>query len=413
MITSYPEVGEFVRIDTNGKEVSQVNSAFGEQIVTILSPQWQQSFEYTVSNTELNNNTITNSGSVTQSNAMALISSGATANSTARLSSAAHLKYRAGLGGSFRFTAKFTTPVAGKFQYAAIVDEVGVVAEFKNGYALGYNGTVFTVARFQNDVLFQIVQSSWDDPLDGTGSSGMTLSPTNLNVFYIQFQYLGAGAIYFITEDPATGIPFKFHTIQYSNSNTVPSTFNPNFHVTFFVNNGSTTSNLTLSTASYGYFVEGFTQLKELHQPQFSTGDKTKSSVTAEVAICTIRNKTLYASKNNFIMVQLERAAGSAEASSANNLADIRLVKNATLGGTPVWADINTANSVVEIDVAGTTVTGGKELMNYPLAGKNDKIFESLLPYGIILHPGDSVTLAGSSSNAATIHASLLWKELF
>jgi hypothetical protein len=162
------------------------------------------------------------------------------------------------------------------------------------------------------------------------------------------------------------------------------------------------------------YFVEGVTKHIERQQPQFSSGEKTKASVTSEVAIFTIRNKATYASKTNFIDLLLENIGGSIEASAANNLGKIRIIKNATLGGSPSYADIEATDSIVDIDTAGTTVTGGKTLQVVSLAGKNDRISEGdLTNYEIILSPGDTITVAGTSANSATINASLLWKELF
>ena len=173
-----------VRYDSKGIEVVQLNSAFGGQITVTPSPQWQQSFEYTVDNTDLNENIVSNSGTVTQANAMANISTGTTTGSEARLKSTHHARYKAGFGGIARFSARVTAGVAGTFQYAGLVDEhSGVGAEFLNGYAIGFNGVTPTVTRFQNDTLFEIVQSNWDDPLDGTGPSKVTMDFTKLNVF--------------------------------------------------------------------------------------------------------------------------------------------------------------------------------------------------------------------------------------
>lgn len=402
-----------VNRDSQGRELVQLSSAFGEQAVIELSPQWQQSFEYTVDNTELNSKILVGTGTVTQANAMAVISTGGTAAGQATMRSTHHARYKAGLGGIMRFSARFSTPVALTHQYAGLADEAGTTAEFKNGYTLGIIGTTPTISRFQNDVQFDVPQSSWDDPLDGTGQSKVTLDFTKLNVFYIQFQYLGAGAIYFWTENPLTGVPFRFHNLRYGNSNTVPSTYNPNYHVTYHVDNKTVASNISIYTASYGYFIEGKTELVEFHQPQFSTGSRQKTAVTTEVAIVSIRNKSTYASKTNYIDLLLERFACSIEAGAANNLGSVRIVKNATLGGVPSWADVNTTNSVVELDAAGTTVTGGTTIIEYPLANKNDKVAENVIPYKFIIHPGDTITLAGSSAASATINASVLWKELF
>lgn len=403
-----------VRRDSKGVEVVQLTSAFGEQVVIELSPQWQQSFEYTVSNTDLNENIVTGSGTVTQATALAVVSTGTTTASEARLKSTHHARYKAGLGGIARFSARFTTGVAGTFQYAGLVDEhSGVGAEFENGYAIGFNGVTPTVTRFQNDAPFDVVQNDWDDPLDGSGLSGVTMDFTKLNVFYIQFQYLGAGPIYFWTEDPDTGVPFRFHTIKYANANDTPSTYNPNYHMTLYADNQATTSDLIVYCASYGYFVEGPTELVEFHQPQNTTSTQVKTTVTTEVAIVTIRNKATYAGKVNYIDLIIERLGASLEASSANNLGTARAVKNATLGGTPAWNDINTTNSIVEMDIAGTTVTGGKELFSIELAGKNDKANENVIPFKFVIHPGETVTISALSANSATVKASQLWKELF
>lgn len=389
-------------------------TAFGDLQVAELSPLFQTSFEYTVDNTDLNTNTVVAGGTVTQASGMAVLTTSTTTSSSALLESKQHARYHSGLGGLFRFTGLFTAGVAGTEQYMGIMDEVGSSEAFENGYGIGYNGTTFSVLRWRNDVLVtNLAQASWDDPLDGTGASGITLDQTKLNVFAIAYQFLGAGNIFFLIENENTGMFETIHMIKYANLNTEPSVHNPNFRGALWVNNGATTSNMIAKSSSFSYFVQGKTRFIELHQPENSSGEQQKTTVTTETAIFTIRNKAAYVSKTNFIDIFIQRVAGSIEASSANNLGKIRLVKNATLGGSPSYSDINTANSVVEIDTAGTTVTGGVEIISSPLAGKNDKIAEGLTDYRIILNPGETITVAGSSANSATINASTLWRELF
>lgn len=388
-------------------------TAFGDLRTAELSPIFQQSFEYTVDNTELTNNTVVAGGTVTQASAMAVISSSTTTGSTAEMMSLRHAKYRSGFGGLLRFTTLFTAGVAATVQYAGLADETGSSAAYKNGYMVGLDGDTFGFHRFQNDVKVSIALSAWDDPLDGTGPSGMTIDLTKLNVWELRFQFLGAGAFEIWVEDDSTGAFVLGHRVLYANLNTTPSTHNPNFHATFFVDNKATTSNLVLKTASMAYFVEGKNEFIELQQPQFSSGDQAAAAVTTEVAVFTIRNKATYVSKTNFIDILIEHFSGSIEAVAANNLGSIRLVKNATLGGTPSYSDINTSDSVVDIDTAGTTVTGGKEIIGDQLAGKNDKFSENLVDYKIILAPGDTLTLAATSVSSATFNADCLWKELF
>jgi len=388
-------------------------TAFGDSRIAELSPIIQQSFEYTVDNAKLSSKTEVNGGTVTQANAMAVVGTSTTTASKATYSSKHHAKYHPGFGGLARFTAMFTTPVAVTEQFAGLADEVGSTAAFKNGYVVGYDGTTFGFHRFQNDALFTAPQSSWDDPLDGTGPSGMTLDTTKLNVFYIQMQYLGAGAVKLFVEDEATGGIILVHTLDYVNQNTVPHIYQPTLKFIFHADNKATANNLVVSTASLGYFVEGKTGLIELHQPLASSGEQLKGGITAERAVCTIRNKTTYATRANFIDALILGFYGSSEAGTSNNLAYVRLVKNATLGGTPVYNDINTTDSIIEIDVAGTTVTGGEEIHSIPLGGRNGTGREDLSNWGVILNPGDTITVAGESRGNADIAGGITWKELF
>lgn len=387
-------------------------TAFGELLVGQLSPQFQGSFEYTVDNTDLNTNTVVSGGTITQASGMGVLTTSATIASSALFQSKQHARYKSGLGGNDRFTVLLTSPIAGTEQYIGLADEVGSSAAFKNGYMIGYDGTTFGFHRFQNDTKISVDIADWDDPLDGTGESGVTIDQTKLNIFFIQYQYLGAGAIKIWYEKP-NGESALVHIVKYANLNTEPSTHNPNFHHTMWVANKGTTSDIILKSSSYAYFVEGKTSFVELHQPENASGAKQKTSVTTEVAIFTIRNRLTYASKTNFIDIVLLGAGTSIEASSANNLGNVRIVKNATLGGVPSYSNISTSNSVVEIDTAGTTVTGGKEIGAGLLAGKNDGLRVSLIQNKIILNPGDTLTIAGSSVNSATIRAQMTWRELF
>ena len=103
----------------------------------------------------------------------------------------------------------------------------------------------------------------------------------------------------------------------------------------------------------------------------------------------------------------------SIEASAANNLGSVRIVVNATLGGTPSFSDISTTDSVVEIDTSATTVTDGKTIMILELAGKNDSKVLGVADIELVIAPGETITFEGTSANSATFRANNLWKELF
>lgn len=392
---------------------STSRTAFGDLQVGELCPIFQGIFEYTVDNTELLINTAIGSGSVTQANGMGVVGTSNTTGSSALMRSKQHGRYHSGLGGLSRFTAMWSEPVDNTEMYIGIAGATGVSSAFVNGYMVGYDGTTFGFHRFQNDTKFTIPISQWDDPLDGNGSSGMTIDQTKLNVFQIQFQYLGAGAINLFIEDDSTGGFVEVLKVLYANKNVTPSVYNPSFFHTVFTNNKATTNNMEIKTASYAFFIEGKTEFIELHQPDFASGIKQKTTVTSEVAILTIRNKATYASKTNFIDILIQGLSGSVDTNASNNISALRLVKNTTLGGTPSYSDINTTNSVIEIDTSGTTLTGGQELIAISLSGKNASDARDITKFRIILNPEDTLTIAGSSSGSATMNAGILWRELF
>ncbi len=402
-------------LDSNtGKNTKNINplTAFGDLRTAELSPQFQGSFEYTVDNTDLVEKTLTNGGTATQASGMGVVTTTTTTASMAMISSKQHAKYRAGLGGVLRFTALFTPGVADTEQYIGLIDEHGSSAAFKNGFSIGYDGVTFGYHRFQNDTKITTAIASWDDPLDGSGESGETIDQTKLNVFFIQYQYLGAGAIKIYFEKQ-NGDVVLVHTEKYAGLYVEPSVHNPNFHFHMHVDNKSTEENIIMKSSSHAYFIEGKTSFIELHQPENSSSVREKITVETEVAIFTIRNKASYASKVNFIDILLLNVSAAIEANSANNIGNIKITKNTTLGGTPAYSDINTSDSVIEIDTAGTTLTGGKVLFADLLAGKNDKLSKKLSDLKIILSPGESITISGTSANSATMDAIITWRELF
>lgn len=373
-----------------------------------VTPIFQGTFEYTVDNTELNVNTIANTGTITQSLGKAIIATGTTANSTAQLTSVNHLRFRPGQGNIVRMAIWFSAGVTGGAQLCGLADEVGSSTYFKNGGMIGRINNIFGIHLFSNDAIATIPQSSWDDPLDGSVSD-MVYDPTKDNFFDVSF---GGGILQFRIRGPQ-GDMIVFHTQVTSNTSEDPQAANLNFNYIMYADNGATTTDVFVKCSTYGCMVAGLTTLALIHRPQFTTGVVTKTGVTTPIALFTIRSKATYEGGTNFIDILLEKLDTSIEAASANNLGNVLLLKNATIGGTPDYNDINTTNSVMEIDVAGTTVTGGKVLDLDLLAGKNASISEDLTPFSFVIRPGDTITVVGESANSATFNASVLWQELF
>ena len=373
--------------------------AFGNLSSTTVTPRIQLQFPY-VLNTESVNTAVTGSGTVTQVSPFAICSTTAATNSSARLSSKNNLHYRTGQGGLCLFTAIFTAGAANSVQEVGLGDAV-------DGLLFGFNGVSFGINRRANSVDNYIPQSTWNkDKMDGTGSSGCTLDPTKGNVYKIQYQWLGFGAINFFIESQFTGKFVFVHQIQYANLNIATSVLNPSLPLTFKVSNTSNSSNIVLKVPSISAFVEGVTQDLGLT----NSINNQKTGVTTQLNILTIRNNATFGGITNKKFVD-PLFLSIANTSNADAL--FKLVLNATLGGSPSFTDISTNTSVVSFDVAGTTVTGGQQIAAYYLNGNTNAQID-LLNLPVILNNLDTLTVAATSSGAAIVASTnLTWSEQF
>jgi len=372
--------------------------AFGNLSISALTPIIQLQFPYVI-NTDIINTVVTGSGTVTQSSPFAIVSTTAAINSSASLSSKTNLHYRAGEGGLCLFTAIFTAGVANSIQEVGLGDE-------GNGIFFGFNGSSFGINLRSNSVDGYIPQSSWNkDKMNGTGSSGMTLDPTKGNVYKIQYQWLGFGAINFYIENPATGKFTFVHQIQYANTFTTTSVLNPSMPLSFKVTNTSNNTNIVVKVPSMGAFVEG-----ALGDTGLINSINNAKSVTTQLNVFTIRNNATFGGIINRKFVEL---LFMSIANTSNADATFRLILNTALGGVPAYTDISTTTSVVSFDVAGTTITGGRVLGTFYLNGNTNAQLD-LSNLHIRLNTEDILTVSALSAGAAIVaSAALTWSELF
>ena len=398
-----------VEIDHEGKlKIAVEKTAFGSLLVSEEHPIVQHTFEYTVDNTDLTKNTKINGGTVTQADGMAVIQSNTTIGGDARIESFRHVRYHSGEGLSAKFTSLFTIGTdTSHRQY------IGLIADdLENGYGIGYKGVDFGILRISNNVEIWVTQNNFNvDKLDGTGRSGITIDTIKGNVFKIEIQYLGFGDIYYSLEDPETGDFMVFHKIKYANANIVPSVLNPNFHLLARVFNGTSSDNLTLKIGSMSAFVQGKAQLIQIHRPlnAFEAENPTVGATLEQ--IFSIRCKSTYASKNNFIDILIENIS---IATDGTKIAKIKIFKNASITGSASWVDVSTNNSVVETDIArqAGTVSGGKLILAFSLA-KIDSVLEGLHDFELLLQNGETLDIVAQSAGSSDIDVSIVWKELF
>ena len=374
-------------------------TAFGELFVSEATPIVQGNFTYSI-HSDLYATTLVASGTATQANGQAVISSGASTNSSARIASRKVIRYKAGQGILCRFTAIFTTGIAGNTQLIGPFDS-------DNGFGFGMNGATLSIfSRDAGSDTF-VAQSNWNlDKVDGTGQSGFNLDITKGKVYSVEFQWLGYGQILYRIENPETGLFVPVHAIKYTNTATTPSIRNPS--ITFCIESKNTTNDtaIIINSSSYGAFIQGKRRLSGL---TFGTSNSVTGIASgAETVLFTLRSLATFESITNRVPVNL---ALLSIAQDSTKPGIFRLYLNGTIGS-PTYADIDTDSSTMEKDTAGT-LTGGRVIFETVL-GRTESKDISLIALDIQLNKGDTITVTAIPGvNSTDAFAALTWIEDF
>jgi len=255
-----------------------------------------------------------------------------------------------------------------------------------------------------------VASTAWSaDIADGTGTLP-SMDWTKGNVFQIQYQWLGYGLMTFSVENPSTGRFIGVHRIEYANANTAPSLRQPDMPLCIFADNGSTTSDMIVRSASMAAFTDGVNATKG--RVRFSISNE-KSLTTTATNVIVLRVKSVFASVTNRVRVYID------EIDVGNNgtkTAEFDVYKDPGLVGAASWTDIDASNSVVEYDTATTGVSGGEREFGFIVG--NGSAQGKTLSGGreIELEPGDMLVVqAGQTTggSAGDLIASLSWTEEF
>ena len=246
-----------------------------------------------------------------------------------------------------------------------------------------------------------VAQSSWDNkPFPG-------FDPTKLNIYQIEYGYLGAANLNFSIYNPNNGSFEKVHTINWSNENTTPNFGNPDMKVGWTsASLGSTGTNLIVTGASCMGGVEGFVGIIEPSVADFNTVSSISTTLTA---VITIKNRIVFGGKFN--LGSIEPLSVSID-NDHNKGAVVQIVKNATLSGVPNFQYFDESESIVTVDKSSTTVTGGNIIDVLTVgAGLSDSL--DLSKFENLLLPEDTLTVAVQtiSGTATSTTAAIVWRE--
>jgi len=376
----------------NDIEFSYV-SAFGETKFAEYTPLSAWTFGYNI-NPDLIAQTVTNGGTVTQSGSFAQLSTSVANNGTARIETKKALRYQPGLGGLVRFTSVFSTGVASSYQLIGLGDSV-------DGLFFGFVNDTFGILQRNNSVDTFISQTSWN----GTVFTGF--DPTLLNVYQIQFQWLGGGELRFYIEDPTIGGFRVVHKIAIANTNVDVSLQNPTLPLSAEVKNTGNTTNIILKTPSATAGVEGKADNASL---------VTKAAIERELAytasteklIVTLKNSTTYASKTNRLSINPILLSISA-ISASNKITTVKVYKNLSLTG-PVYVDVNATRTPAQKDIASTAFSGGSFITGFVL-GASGSVLQNIQNLNITLSPGETLSFTAKSTGNADVSVALTFNN--
>jgi hypothetical protein len=411
--------GIYEPVATNGENsivvtIAEPHAAFGEISTAENTATCQVDFVYGI-NTNLTSNTTSNNATVTSSTGMAVLTTGAQVNSVATLVTKEYVKYRPGQGSMSRFTALFTTGVAGSTQFA------GPGGNSVDGLGFGYNGTSFGVLYRHNSTDTWIPQSTWNyDTMLGGTTSGKILVPTNLNVYQVKFQYLGGGNIFYYILNDFTGRWVLVHMVKNAGNLTAPNLRNPSMPVRFEARNTTNTSALVIKSASIGQFLEGPRRFLgprgALDALNISVADLTQTNIMA------FRNATTFNGTPNYAIVHIRQISFSANKSpQPSGCVNLRIIRNPTTtfasftpySGTTAngGVTITSGNSVMSSNVVASTISGGQTTYTSTLSIGDSQTID-VTEYDINIYPGDVICFVAYSSVASvTVGTSTVWNE--
>jgi hypothetical protein len=401
------EAGNFRNVGTDYKgdlsvSIEKPLTAFGELRTAEMSPVLQITHPYELNLDLISTASTTGSGSVVHNTGTTMIevNSGAATSSAGIANTRKLVKYRNGQGLLVRYTALFDTAVSGNNQLAGWGDS-------EDGFFFGYSGTTFGIIR-RNSVSGDefIAQSSWNiDTMDGSSNSSnpssQSLEPTNGNVYQIQIQWLGFGAINFFIEASKTGQFEPVHQIKYANSNTSVSVVNPTYPLTIESTNTTNSTNVTIQNASLASFNEGEVKYTG---PNKAFGNA--KATTTDTVVFSLQNPTTYKGKTNRSRIKIESLNVYTDQGNANPV-NFTLQLDPTLASTSFTSFGN--YTAIETDVAGTLSAAGTVIFQAGATEVDSKTID-LTGYDIFLNPGEIISVVGNGSNTGS-GAALSWVE--
>ncbi len=345
----------------------------------------------------------------------------ATATVTITLNSVPYTFSSANASASLSYTAhQFEAPsYGGLWEVEHIGSDIYFIAKSdgaKSGtYSVGWstsggNGSFSTVTVGVSASEDWVYQTAWNyDKMNGSGISKMTINPQKLNVYRIQFGYLGVASPKFYIMDDDNSEYRLVHMIDYPNSNTQPSLSNPHMRMLYNIKSVTSTTAMSMGMVSFYAASEGPIYRFE---PRYSVN--ASKAVTTENVIITLKNSPIYNGYINHSEIFLTFLSLS---TTGNQPVIIRMYKNATLSPVPTttnftdFVNVDVDNSTSLYDVTSDSITGSTKLLFTFNLAKDDSRTIDLNDLSIILLRNETISITAQSGASNTVTCALSFIE--
>lgn len=250
------------------------------------------------------------------------------------------------------------------------------------------------------------------DTLDGNGPTSVVIDPTKLNVYQINFRWLGAGEIRFAMEDPSNGDMIFFHHIHYSNRYTTPHISNPSLKIGYVAASlGGANTNVVVKGASMMGAIEGVLTPTTFPDSVSATRSSGLNTGGTLYHMLSVRNRLILNSKINTKELVLKSISLGAT-SAASTPVKFVLYQNLSEVNSFQWTYTNNTWSAASVSKSEITVTSTSSPIFQVLVSPGAAQMVNLDEYRIVITPGDSISVAVVGSGVISqADAILNWVE--
>jgi hypothetical protein len=242
--------------DSIWQSSSSMRDAFGRVRISGQDVLGYGSFEYGLNDRTIETDT-NGAGAVANlvnESSISLTNGGSTSGDYAIAQTRVFHRYTPGRSQLIKFTGSFGTPKANCRQRAGYFSE-------RDGLFLEYDGLdlYFVRRTYTSGVVVdnRVARADWDDPMDGTGVSGINLDLTKTWLCWIDMEWLGVGRYRFGFASPATGSLVPADSKAGANLLAVPYMRTANLPVRYEIENTGSSSSTTMKWICYSVDTEG------------------------------------------------------------------------------------------------------------------------------------------------------------